>query len=206
MAKDYYDLLGVSRTATNDEIKRAFRVKAHQYHPDKSNGDTEKFKEINEAYQVLSDTAKRQQYDRFGQTYDQARRQGGGPAGAAGSPFGAGANPFGGGFSSNVDFGDLGDIFGDMFGFAGSPSRAIRGAPVQPDIARTTGQPRLAEVEAHSQQSQRPSREALSNQLEGLQREPKERVLRRSLSLTTIQSGVRQRGRTGFLSASGGDI
>lgn len=126
MAANYYDLLGVSKNASAEEIKKAFRTKAHQHHPDKQSGDAAKFKEINEAYQVLGDTEKRQQYDQFGQTHDQARRQGGGPAGAAG-------NPFGGGFSGTVDMGDLGDIFGDMFGFGGGSRRRgpTRGSDIQ---------------------------------------------------------------------------
>lgn len=111
MAEDYYSLLGVSRTASPEEIKKAFRAKAHQHHPDKTNGDAEQFKKINEAYQVLGDQEKRQQYDQYGQTFDQARRNGGGPAGG---------NPFGGFQGQNVDFGDLGDMFGDLFGFGGS--------------------------------------------------------------------------------------
>ncbi len=129
MATDYYDLLGVSRSASQDDIKKAFRQKAHQLHPDKTGGDAEKFKQVNEAYQVLGDPTKRQQYDQYGQTFDQARRQGGGPA--AGNPFGG----FGqqGGFSGNVDFGDLGDIFGDMFGFGSNrrSTRAVRGNDIQ---------------------------------------------------------------------------
>lgn len=115
MATDYYSLLGVAKTASADEIKKAFRTKAHQFHPDKSTGDAEKFKEINEAYQVLSDPAKRQQYDQFGQTYDQARRQGGGPAGGGFGGFGQSGQWQ----NVNMDFGDLGDVFGDMFGFGG---------------------------------------------------------------------------------------
>ncbi len=132
MATNYYDLLGVSKSASADDIKKAFRTKAHQFHPDKQSGDAEKFKAINEAYQVLGDAEKRQQYDQFGQTHDQARRQGGGPGGATGNPFGAG---FGqqGGFTGNVDFGDLGDIFGDMFGFGGGSRRRspTRGGNIQ---------------------------------------------------------------------------
>lgn len=130
MASDYYSLLGVSKSASADDIKKAFRTKAHQYHPDKSTGDAAKFKEINEAYQVLSDPQKRLQYDQYGQTFDQARRQGStGPGG-----FG----DFGGaGFSNvNVDFGDLGDIFGDIFGFGqrtGRPERQ-RGRDIQAAI------------------------------------------------------------------------
>lgn len=117
MSKNYYDILGVNKSAGADEIKRAFRKKAHEFHPDKGNGNAEKFKEVNEAYQVLSDSQKKQQYDTYGQTFDQAQRNGSGFSGGAGSPFGGG-DPFSGfsGFSNGgVDF-DLGDIFGDIFG------------------------------------------------------------------------------------------
>jgi molecular chaperone DnaJ len=109
--KDFYQLLGVSRTATPEEIKKAYRKLAMQYHPDKNPGNKkaeEKFKEISEAYEVLSDEQKRQNYDNFGH------------AGAQGNPFG-GAGGFGGGFSSgragaNADFNDIfGDVFGDIF-------------------------------------------------------------------------------------------
>lgn len=118
MANNYYETLGVSKSASQDEIKKAFRKKAHEYHPDKGSGNAEKFKEINEAYQVLSDDTKRQQYDQYGQTFDQAARNGGGPGA------GFGGNPFGGGFDFSQGFGqggggvefDLGDIFGDIFG------------------------------------------------------------------------------------------
>ena len=68
MAKNYYEILGVDKTASKDEIKKAFRKLAHKYHPDKKDGDADKFKEINEAYTVLSDDQKRQQYDTFGQS------------------------------------------------------------------------------------------------------------------------------------------
>lgn len=71
MAEDFYQTLGVSRTASQDEIKRAYRRLAHKYHPDKGGGDEEKFKQINAAYQVLSDKEKRGQYDQFGSTFDQ---------------------------------------------------------------------------------------------------------------------------------------
>src|SRR3990167_350794 len=78
MAKrDYYEVLGVAKSATQDEIKKAFRKKAHEYHPDKGGGDEEKFKEINEAYQALSDAQKRAQYDQFGSS-DGAGGQAGG--------------------------------------------------------------------------------------------------------------------------------
>jgi molecular chaperone DnaJ len=119
MARDYYDILGIPRGSSNDEIKKAFRKKAHELHPDKG-GDEAAFKEINEAYQVLGDPKKREAYDRFGHA---AFQQGG----AGGSGFG--------GFNVNVDdLGDLGDIFGDMFGFGGRSSggpRKSRGRDVE---------------------------------------------------------------------------
>ena len=132
MAKDFYDILGVSKTATQDEIKRAFRKKAHEYHPDKGNGNAEKFKEVNEAYQVLSDAAKRQRYDQYGSNFEQA----GGWQG--GSPFGGGAQGWDfGNFSGGFDFGsDLGDIFGDIFGTRQErSSRRNRGVDLEMGIA-----------------------------------------------------------------------
>ena len=66
MKKDYYKVLGVDKNASKDDIKKAFRRLAHKYHPDKKGGDEKKFKEINEAYQVLSNDQKRSQYDQFG--------------------------------------------------------------------------------------------------------------------------------------------
>ena len=66
MAKDYYDILGVNKRASRDEIKKAFYKLAHKYHPDKKDGNEAKFKEVNEAYQVLSDDSKRSRYDQFG--------------------------------------------------------------------------------------------------------------------------------------------
>jgi len=109
VAKDYYKILGIAKSATPEEVKAAFRRLAHQYHPDKSTGDEEKFKEINEANQVLSDTQKRAQYDQYGQTFEQAQNQGGGGFGG-----------FGGAQGVNVE--DLNDIFGgigEMFGMGG---------------------------------------------------------------------------------------
>jgi molecular chaperone DnaJ len=128
MSKDYYNILGVGKGANQDEIKKAFRKKAHECHPDKQGGDEAKFKELNEAYQVLGDEKKRSQYDQYGQTFDQAGRQGGGFSGFEGF---AGSN---GGF--NVDMDDLGDIlggFGDIFGFGGGQRqrRAQRGRDIE---------------------------------------------------------------------------
>ncbi len=126
MAKDYYNILGVDRGATADDIKRAFRKLAHEHHPDKKGGDEARFKEINEAYQVLSNPEKRKQYDQYGQTFDQAQRQGG-FGGFSWEDLARQGGPFGGFRTDNVqfDFGDLGDMFGDLFGF-GSTRRSRR--------------------------------------------------------------------------------
>ena len=120
MGKDYYNILGVDKNASQEEIKKVFRQKAHQYHPDKANGDEAKFKEANEAYQVLGDAKKRAQYDQFGSAFESAQGQGG-FSGFEGFRDAAG---FANGFNVNVE--DLGDIFGglgDIFGFS-SRSRA----------------------------------------------------------------------------------
>jgi molecular chaperone DnaJ len=121
MADNYYDILGVPKSASQDDIKKAYRKLAHQHHPDKGKGDEQKFKQVSEAYQVLSNAEKRSQYDQYGQTFDQAQRSGGGSGGFGGFG-GAQGNPFGGfdfsqgfGQGNGVEF-DLGDIFGDIFG------------------------------------------------------------------------------------------
>jgi molecular chaperone DnaJ len=129
--RDYYDVLGVSKSASADEIKKAFRKAAVQYHPDKQGGDEAKFKEVNEAYEVLKDQQKRQRYDQFGHA---------GVGGASGG--GAGGNPFEGfsgfdGQNIHFDFGDggLGDIFGQFFGGGQAGGRRTqRGSDVETSI------------------------------------------------------------------------
>ena len=125
---DYYEVLGVGRDASDQELKSAYRKQALKYHPDRNPGDhaaEEKFKEASEAYQVLCDADKRAAYDRYGHA-------GVGAAGAGG---------FGGGFSGAVDLGDIfGDLFGEMFGGGGAArgngrSRVHRGDDLRVDLA-----------------------------------------------------------------------
>ena len=116
MAKrDYYEVLGVSKTASKDEIKSAYRKLAKKYHPDnKETGDEAKFKEVQEAYDILFDDQKRDAYNQFG--HAAFEQTGGGPGGG---------NPFGGGFSGFGEDINLGDIFSSFFG-GGSARRSAR--------------------------------------------------------------------------------
>ena len=126
--RDYYEVLGVSRSASEDEIKKAYRKLAKKYHPDLNPGNAEaeqKFKEVNEAYEVLSDSNKKARYDQFGFA-------------GVDPNYGAGAGG-GGGFGgfTDFDFGDLGDIFGSFFGggFGGS-TRSSRSGPQRGESIR----------------------------------------------------------------------
>ena len=141
MSKDYYKTLGVQKNASQDEIKKAFRKLAHEHHPDKQGGNSDKFKEANEAYTVLSDEGKRKQYDQFGS----AGPGGFGGAGGFGGQGGFNANDFGfdfsgfnqgqGGFGGgNVEF-DLNDILGGIFG--GGRPRQRRGRTIAVDVELT---------------------------------------------------------------------
>lgn len=125
--KDYYTILGVSKGAGDEDIKKAYRKLAHEHHPDKPGGNEAKFKEINEAYQVLSNKEKRAQYDRFGQVFEGGTAPGAG--GGAWNPFGEGFSSWG--FGGNAE--DIEDIFGDIFGqFGGGRRKArTRGADIE---------------------------------------------------------------------------
>jgi curved DNA-binding protein len=132
--QDYYKTLGVAKGADEKEIKKAFRRLARQYHPDVNSGDKAaeaRFKEINEAYEVLSDAEKRRKYDELGQSYQRWQQTGGGPGGFDWNQWSAG-----GGRGTRVDYGDLNDIlrqggfsdfFETMFGGVGMPGQ--RGSP-----------------------------------------------------------------------------
>lgn len=140
--RDYYEVLGISKSATADEIKKAYRSLAKKYHPDLNPGDKDaeaKFKEVNEAYEVLSNAEKKEKYDRFGFA-------GVDPSYGAGQGGAGGAGGFGGfGFGDGADF-DLGDIFGSFFGggfssgFSGgrsNPNAPRRGNDIQTGISLT---------------------------------------------------------------------
>src|SRR3990167_2364315 len=118
MPKDYYEILGVQRNASKDEIKKAFRKLAHKHHPDKG-GKENDFKEINEDYQVLSDEKKRAEYDHYGRVFSD---QAGGGHGATGFDFGD---------MSGFDFGD---IFEDLFNMGGRGTRVKRGRDISIEV------------------------------------------------------------------------
>ncbi len=137
MTKNYYEQLGVDKKADKETIKKAFYKLAAKHHPDKG-GDEAKFKEVNEAYQILSDEKKRKEYDMYGQTFSGAGSNAGGGRGQQenqGGPFGGFSQGFDG---VNIDFDDLGDIFGDIFsqGFGGSgfTKQERRGRDISMDI------------------------------------------------------------------------
>ncbi|MDP2789316.1 MAG: molecular chaperone DnaJ [bacterium] len=141
MSKDYYNILGVEKGASKNEIKKAFYKLAHKYHPDKKEGNEGKFKEVNEAYQVLSDDGKRSKYDQFGSGYENMGQ--GGFGGAQGGFEGFDFSNFAGGFQNGgaadfnfSDFGNLNDIFSDFFqgGMGGGRPQARRGRDISTEI------------------------------------------------------------------------
>ena len=126
MSKDYYSLLGIEKNASKEDIKKAFRKLAHKYHPDKKDGDEKKFKEVNEAYTILSDDKKRQEYDTYGRTF-QGGGQGFNTSGFDFSGFG--------GQNGNFEF-DINDIFEGFFG-GGFGRRVRRGRDISIDTELT---------------------------------------------------------------------
>jgi len=127
--KDYYEILGIKKDASKDEVKKAFRKLAAKYHPDKKTGDEAKFKEVSEAYAVLSDEKKRAEYDTYGRSYAS-----GGPQQGAGPGWGGFQGGFGG-QDAPFDIGDIFENFGDIFGgsFGGRRS-SNRGNDVSIDL------------------------------------------------------------------------
>jgi len=137
MPKNYYEILGITKGADKEEIKKAFRKLAHKYHPDKKGGDAEKFKEISEAYGILSDDKKRAEYDTYGRVFSDGSGGPGGPGGFNGDFGGFDFSQFTQGFGGQNGFSaefDLGDIFGDFFGGGNGRQRARRGRDISIDI------------------------------------------------------------------------
>lgn len=131
MAKNYYEILGLSKSANTDEIKKAFRKIAHTHHPDKGSGNAEKFKEASEAYSVLSDEKKRAEYDSYGKTFGGSNSGAGGFEGFDFNQFSQGFGGQQGGFEFNFE--DLSDVFGDFFG-GGRPQKQKRGRDISIDV------------------------------------------------------------------------
>lgn len=129
MAKNHYETLGVDKKATKEDVKKAFRKLAQKHHPDKG-GDEAKFKEITEAYSVLSDDSKRREYDSYGQSF-----AGGGAPGGQGGGYGFDPSQFSGFGGGNVEF-DFSDLFGDLFN-GGGGNRIKRGRDISMDIEVT---------------------------------------------------------------------
>jgi molecular chaperone DnaJ len=137
MNKDYYEILGIPKTASKDEIKKAFYKLAQKYHPDKKGGNEGKFKEANEAYQTLSDDARRSKYDQFGSQYaNTGGASAGGYGGAQGGFEGFDFSGFGQGGGTDFDFGNLNDIFSDFFGggMGGERAQSRRGRDISTEI------------------------------------------------------------------------
>ncbi|MBU1091437.1 molecular chaperone DnaJ [Patescibacteria group bacterium] len=129
MNKDYYNILGIQKNASKEELKKAYHKMARKYHPDKDNGDEKKFKEINEAYYVLGDEKRRSEYDRYGRVFSNA----GGNQSGFGNFEGFSA---GGGSAFGGDFSDFSDIFENLFGFSGArgDTKKQRGRDISIDM------------------------------------------------------------------------
>lgn len=126
--RDYYEVLGITKAASKEEIKKAFHKLAHKFHPDKKEGDADKFKEVSEAYSILSDDKKRAEYDSYGRVF------GGGGAGQGGfSGAGFDFSQFQDAFSQGFEF-NMGDVFNDFFAGQGGATRTRRGRDISIDL------------------------------------------------------------------------
>ncbi|MDP3996636.1 MAG: molecular chaperone DnaJ [bacterium] len=132
MSKNYYEVLGVDKSASKDEIKKAFRKMAHKYHPDKGGGDETRFKEASEAYSILSDDKKRAEYDAYGRVFSDTSAGGSQGGGFGGFDFSDFVRQSGFGGGEGVEF-DIGDLFGEFFG-GGGRSRTKRGRDISMDV------------------------------------------------------------------------
>ncbi|MDD2807131.1 MAG: molecular chaperone DnaJ [Patescibacteria group bacterium] len=142
MAKDYYDILGVTKTSSPDELKKAYYKLAHKYHPHKGGTESNeaKMKEVNEAYSVLGNPQKKEQYDKYGQTFDRSQGQGQSSGFGGFNDFSDFAQAYRSGQGSqngqnfSFDFGDLGDMFGDMFGGRSRAATQQNGGDIQAEL------------------------------------------------------------------------
>ena len=134
MTKDYYKILGIAKGASEEDVKKAYRKLAHKFHPDKG-GDAGRFKEISEAYQILSNRDKRAQYDKFGRVFEGGPSAGSGQEGFGGFQWG-GQRPGQDGFDEGIgfDFPDLGDIFEDFFGGGPAPADLRKGKDIEVEL------------------------------------------------------------------------
>jgi curved DNA-binding protein len=203
--KDYYQTLGVDRNASESDIKRAYRKLAVQYHPDKNPGDNqaeEQFKEINEAYEVLGDSAKRARYDQLGSSYRAWERMGGAPGGFDWSQWRAGG-PGG----VHVEVGDLGDLFGGGFSDFFNAIFAGMGAQRASGFTRTTSRGRDLEVQARISLTEAHVGTARTIERNGKRLEVK--IPAGAASGTRIRiagKGEQVGGQAGDLSVLGGDV
>ena len=129
--RDYYEVLGITKGASKDDIKKAFHKLAHKLHPDKATGDAEKFKEVSEAYSILSDDKKRAEYDSYGRVFSDGSGGQGGPRGGGNFDFSQFQDAFQNGFSF-----DFGDVFSDFFAGQGG-GHARRGRDISIDLELT---------------------------------------------------------------------